>query len=499
MGTTENVQAAPTVVSQKRRKPLLISLVRKRNHVVASGKKSTAESFLPCDLNKLQQFNAIKEYPTGTFDLIKSIAVRKREVEPTPAPVASLADEETNLNQIHLEDINTSDDEEGMPLFVKSDAGTVALPQLPKSQPSVVQTYQDAKDPDVITGYFPGLPSLNPDDKLEYGADNLPPHYVRTTLEDIERLPAIHPSVWASKREKWVDYRGFVRAPPTRESRPITGAAGPREKINSTALRRVSAFKKEEDVPEECWRCALHLEHVKCETSKYIRIGGGFRHSYWFVRQLIEEQRAEEERRMAIVRAEQKKIFTEKLAWRVRADGTRERRIKTFIRTNSGRKIERYEYISEDLYEEMQAIEAAGDRATESAKRRLKEKLAKSMGLNPEDADMLDNWDTQSVGADVVAMDDDGNPLVDEYGNPIDASDTIRVERAQRRRQRRKDGLPSDDESRADSGLAFSDGEARRRRRRKEGLDSEGEESEYDESGRKIRKKKGAGGAGDDS
>ena len=41
---------------------------------------------------------------------------------------------------------------------------------------------------------------------------------------------------------------------------------------------------------------------------------------------------------------------------------------------------------------------------------------------------MLDNWDTQSVGADVVAMDEDGNPLVDEYGNPIDASDTIRVE-----------------------------------------------------------------------
>ena len=33
------------------------------------------------------------------------------------------------------------------------------------------------------------------DDKLEYGADNLPPHYVQTTIEDIERLPSIHPSV----------------------------------------------------------------------------------------------------------------------------------------------------------------------------------------------------------------------------------------------------------------------------------------------------------------
>ena len=57
-----------------------------------------------------------------------------------------------------------SDDEHGMPLFVKSEAGTVALPQLPKAQPaaSVVQTYQDPRDPDAITGYFAGLPSLNP-------------------------------------------------------------------------------------------------------------------------------------------------------------------------------------------------------------------------------------------------------------------------------------------------------------------------------------------------
>ena len=62
-----------------------------------------------------------------------------------------------------------------------------------------------------------------------------------------------------------------------------------------------------------------------------------------------------------------------------------ERRIKTFIRTNSGRKVEKYQYISEDLFEEMQAMEAAGDRASESAKRRLKEKLAETMGLNVSD------------------------------------------------------------------------------------------------------------------
>ena len=105
--TTENTKVLPVTASNKRRKPLLITLARKRNHVVACGKKSTTESFLPCDLNKLQQFNSIKEYPTGTFDLVKTITVQRREVEPTPAPAVSLAEEETNLNQIHLEDINT--------------------------------------------------------------------------------------------------------------------------------------------------------------------------------------------------------------------------------------------------------------------------------------------------------------------------------------------------------------------------------------------------------
>ena len=65
------------------------------------------------------------------------------------------------------------------------------------------------------------------------------------------------------------------------------------------------------------------LETCEINNCFYDRIGGGFRHSYWFVRQLIEEQRAEEERQLAIIRAEQKKIFSEKLAWRVGEDGKR--------------------------------------------------------------------------------------------------------------------------------------------------------------------------------
>ena len=109
--STETSKQPATVGNSKRKKPLVISLVRKRNHVVAPVKKTTTESFLPCDINKLHHYQSIKEYPAGTFDIIKSITVKNREPEPTQAPVVSLADqeegEEDNFNQIHLEDIQT--------------------------------------------------------------------------------------------------------------------------------------------------------------------------------------------------------------------------------------------------------------------------------------------------------------------------------------------------------------------------------------------------------
>ena len=51
------------------------------------------------------------------------------------------------------------------------------------------------------------------------------------------------------------------------------------------------------------------------------RIGGGFRHSYWFVRQLIDKAKEEEEKQLALLSKEQKAIFSQKLAWRVGKDG----------------------------------------------------------------------------------------------------------------------------------------------------------------------------------
>ncbi|XP_076812994.1 uncharacterized protein LOC143459655 isoform X2 [Clavelina lepadiformis] len=361
----------------------------------------------------------------------------------------------------------------------------LSLPRIPTSRQMAQDTTQRLQTAHSSQQRFPGITrdlqhqgaSPRPDTSMSNSV--LPPYLVRSTLDDVERLPAIHPSVWASRGERRVDYRGFVSAPPTSASVPGTavGRARPSQK-NAIPLKRPSAVKKVEATNTECWRCALKLEHSKCESTKYIRIGGGFRHSYWFVRKLIDQAREEEEKQLALIRREHKKIFTEKLAWRVGKDGQRERRIKTFVRTSSGRRIAKYQYVPEDVYNEMMELNKAGSRATESAKRRLKQKLAMSMGLSEDDAEMLDTWDAQSVGADDVAMDEEGNPLLDEDGEPIRTEDTEKVYRAREKQRRKKEGRihDSDEESeRADSGLAFSDTEARERRRRyRGGKDSDG-------------------------
>lgn len=41
---------------------------------------------------------------------------------------------------------------------------------------------------------------------------------------------------------------------------------------------------------------------------------------------------------------------------------------------------------------------------------------------------MLDTWDVQSVGADNVALDEEGNVLLDEFGEPIDITDADNIE-----------------------------------------------------------------------
>lgn len=55
----------------------------------------------------------------------------------------------------------------------------------------------------------------------------------------------------------------------------------------------------------------------------HFRIGGGYRHSYWFVQKMIERAKDQELRRLALLRREERKIFQEKLMWRVGANGKR--------------------------------------------------------------------------------------------------------------------------------------------------------------------------------
>ncbi|XP_078487694.1 uncharacterized protein LOC100179464 [Ciona intestinalis] len=364
-----------------------------------------------------------------------------------------------------------------------SDDGDLLLPKL-ENRATIIQEYHQSNVHRAKTSIsqhrFPGLAKDTVREQSRSGTacGGLAPYFVQSTINDVERLPAIHPHVWSSRDEKRIEYRGFVSALPMSASRPGTVRDKFSSKIQKTTSNKIKTDNKEEPV-NECWRCALRMEHSKCETTKYIRIGGGFRHSYWFVRQLIEQAKEEEEKQLNLLRREQRAIFTEKLAWRVNSDGKRERRIKTFVRSKSGRRIEKYEYVSEDVYNEMVSLNDAGKNATHSAKRRMKEKLAASLGLNPEDANMLDSWDAQSVGAEDVALDDDGIPLLNDDGELISITDTETIKKAkQRRNKKRTDDDDSYDESeRADSGLAFSDTEARERRRRRRGFDDSDEES----------------------
>lgn len=101
-----------------------------------------------------------------------------------------------------------------------------------------------------------------------------------------------------------------------------------------------------------------------------------------------------------------------------------ERRIKTFVRTKSGRQIIKYQYVSEDVYDDMVKLRDEG--GSESAKRRLREKLA-AAGIETGDGDNLLDWDAGSVAMEDIAFDEDGNPMVDELGEPIMLTETEKI------------------------------------------------------------------------
>ncbi|XP_064617427.1 uncharacterized protein LOC135481681, partial [Liolophura sinensis] len=129
----------------------------------------------------------------------------------------------------------------------------------------------------------------------------------------------------------------------------------------------------QKSAPEDCLKCMLKVSHRKCEAHKYIRVGGGYRHSYWFVKCLLEE--LELQRQQELIRKERLEAIREK---KVRA-------IRTYIRTKSGRLVERIIYLDEEDYE-----------AFKSGKNQ-KDILAKY--LSKDEAKQLDSWDKDEVKA----------------------------------------------------------------------------------------------------
>lgn len=123
---------------------------------------------------------------------------------------------------------------------------------------------------------------------------------------------------------------------------------------------------------EDCLKCLLKIPHKKCESHKYIRVGGGYRHGYWYVKCLLEELELQRQRE-AIAKQRLEAIKESQV-----------RAIKTYIRTKSGRLVERIIFMTEEDY---QAFKAG------NAEDILKKYLTK------DEAEGLESWDKDEVKA----------------------------------------------------------------------------------------------------
>ncbi|XP_033745323.1 LOW QUALITY PROTEIN: uncharacterized protein LOC117330881 [Pecten maximus] len=124
---------------------------------------------------------------------------------------------------------------------------------------------------------------------------------------------------------------------------------------------------------EDCLKCLLKVPHKKCESHKYIRVGGGYRHGYWYVKCLLEELELQRQR---------------ELIMKQRLESIREKQmkaIKTYIRTKSGRIVEKIIFLSEEDYEAFKE----GKNVEELLKKYLSKDEAKG----------LQSWDKDEVKA----------------------------------------------------------------------------------------------------
>nr|XP_034317865.1 zinc finger CCCH domain-containing protein 13 isoform X1 [Crassostrea gigas] len=124
---------------------------------------------------------------------------------------------------------------------------------------------------------------------------------------------------------------------------------------------------------EDCLKCLLKVPHKRCESHKYIRVGGGYRHGYWYVKCLLEELELQRQRELIL---------------KQRLESIREKNvkaIKTYIRTKSGRLVERIIFLSEEDY--------AAFKEGKNVQDILKKYLSK------DEAQGLESWDKDEVKA----------------------------------------------------------------------------------------------------
>ncbi|PAA92840.1 hypothetical protein BOX15_Mlig002220g3 [Macrostomum lignano] len=125
---------------------------------------------------------------------------------------------------------------------------------------------------------------------------------------------------------------------------------------------------------EDCIKCMLKVPHDKCESHRYIRVGGGYRHSFWYIKVLLEE--IELARHQALIR--QKRLETI-------AEGNI-RAVKTYIRTKSGRMVEKVIFMSEDDYQNFQQfVQQGGDPSSLVRKYLSKEDAQNLQGFDKEE------------------------------------------------------------------------------------------------------------------
>ncbi|XP_078677837.1 uncharacterized protein LOC144914153 isoform X1 [Branchiostoma floridae x Branchiostoma belcheri] len=337
-----------------------------------------------------------------------------------------------------------------------------------------------------------------------------------TDLLSPDKLPPIpHPPI-RPKREK-MRYITFT-AEATRHTKELKRTKRRRFSLEQKTEEEENAQKQKGPLgPEECLRCALRMEHAQCEPHKYIRVGGGFRHSYWYCKLIIQkmQEEAEDEVRMLLFDAES--VDKDAPNIRVRADGTVERKIKTYVRTKSGRRIVKYHYVDDKTFQKLQQLREKGRKLGHGADFEGWEPWGE-----PTPEPSVKEFGESDIGSDKEIVIKDGKMYIrrkrrDSALGSDEDDDEMEVEVIEQIVGYTDDGKPiikkiyrtvpkkkKGDDDRPDSGLSYSTKGRVIRRRTKSGRIVEEivhgsgrgrrDKYYYDEKGRRIRRRSGSGG-----